>query len=353
MRARYDTLDHQGIIKGYQEKSTGLLAKEFSASKTLILKVLKSHNIPIRPRGGSNQKRNIIIGRRYDTLDHQSIIKGYQKKSTRVLAKEFGVSTGLIIKVLRLHNVPMRPQGGTNQKRNKIIGTRYDTLDHQSIIKGYQKKSTRVLAKEFSVSTGLILKVLRLHNVPIRPRGGPNQKDCIKNNTKFKAKAIHLYFNEKLNLAECGRRLGVTGSYLSILMQKWDLPRRKSDESAHKWQRLDADKIVHLYTKKMQSTANIARLFDVSPAVIVQVLKSKSIKRRTPSQLQELIRENQKIDNLPKVVIVTDSDLSDISIEEKILSMREKQNAKIQDIATTLDISTVDVFSVLRNAGTL
>ena len=290
---------------------------------------------------------------RYDTLDHQRIIKGYQGNSVRELATEFGASKALILKVLRLHNVTIRPRGGFNRKKDTTMPTKFDTLDHQSIIKGYQEKSIRELAKRFGVSTGLIMKVLKSHNIPMRPKGGFNRENSIKNNPKFKAKAIQLYFDEKFNLAECGRRLGITGNHLAKLIQGWGLPIRKAGESSHKWERLDADKIVHLYTKDLKSTAKIALLYHVSPAVIVQVLKSKSIERRTTSQLHELIREKQKTDKLPEVLIPTHADLSDLSLKEKILSMREKQNAKIQDIASTLGISTLDVYSVLRDAGTL
>ena len=291
----------------------------------------------------------------YDTLDHQRIIERYQQgDSLRELAKEFSASKALILKVLRSHNAPIRRRGGYNQKRYEKMETKYDTLDHQLVIKDYPEKSTRDIAKKFGISTGLVIKVLRAYNVPMRPQGGYNRKKPIERDSKFKEQAIHLYFNEKCSLAECGRRLGITAYHLAKLIKDWGLPLRKKGKGTHKWEKLDADKVVHLYTKKMQSTADIAHTFHVSPAVIVQVLKSKSIERRTTTQLHTLIREKEEVETkLPKVAIVTNTSLPDISIKEKILNMREQENAKIQDIATTLAISTVDVYSVLRDAGTL
>ena len=160
-----------------------------------------------------------------------------------------------------------------------------------------------------------------------------------------------LYWEEELSTAECGKRLGITGSYVSNLMKGWGIPARKgSHKNYKKMKSLNADVIVEMYVEKHLTLAFIARHFDVTSPTISKVLIAQGVPRRTPAEQIALIEKRRNADKSPKTVLVV-PDLPDTSIADQILGMREQQNAKIQDIAAVLDVSTVDVFNVIRGAG--
>ena len=231
--------------------------------------------------------------------------------------------------------------------------TKYETLDHQRIIERYKEKSLRDLAIEFGVSGGLITKVLKSYNVPRRSVGGRfNQKGGMHTDAKLKANVKRLYWDEALSLAECGKRLGISGGYVSQLMKRWGIPSRKATRKPINKVEIAADKVVRLYTVKYLTVAEIAMRNNVSKTVINKVLESEGVSRRTPAERKVLIEKLRNADKSPKTVLVV-PDLPDTSIADQILILREQQNAKIQDIAAALDMLTVDVFHVIRGAGVL
>ena len=95
-----------------------------------------------------------------------------------------------------------------------------------------------------------------------------------------------LYWEEELSTAECGKRLGISGSYVSALMRAWGIPARKYGDwiaKSAKWNLLDADVIVRLYVEELLSAQEIALKYNVSRPIIAKVLDASG--RTTPDEI--------------------------------------------------------------------
>ena len=235
---------------------------------------------------------------------------------------------------------------------------KFDALDHALVIRMYveEQKSMRAIAEELGVSRYLITKVLKTYDVPRRSLSEAfrlRQYTGMHTDAKLKAAVIRLYCDEKLSLAGCGKRLGISGVHIGNLMHRWGIPRRKANGRQPKWAVLDADAIVRLYVEEFLTLPEIASKYNVSPPTIAKVLERQGVPRRTISEAKALChkRREQKQASLTTPDTFEQVDPSDASIEDRILSMRHHQNAKIQDIAHSLCIPTVRVYEVLQGAG--
>ena len=234
-----------------------------------------------------------------------------------------------------------------------------EALDHDRVIEMYvvEKKSLQAIADDFGVSTSPILTILDMHQVPRRTRSeSQRHRPRIWRNPVCKADLIRLYCEEGLSLAVCAERLRSTVDWLQQLMEQWGIPRRKPWMLNCKWTQLDADKIVRLYAEEELTLKEIAWRYDVSETIIIKVLKHRGVPRRTASEAKVLAhkrrREKAAAEHKPECVEVAGVP-DNASIESQIVSMRQDQNAKVQDIAASLNIETVNVFQVLQRAGLL
>lgn len=150
----------QEIIDLYRSgKSRPFLAKKYKCSQQAIKTILEENEEPIRSRLESK-----FTDPRYrkDLRDNsKEIVDLYLSgKSTTVIGKMFNSSADPIKLILKENNIPLRPA-----KRRRIdIESRY-----QEIIQRYQDgESIRKIASSLKCSNGLISKILKQYNVPIR-----------------------------------------------------------------------------------------------------------------------------------------------------------------------------------------
>ena len=99
-----------------------------------------------------------------------------------MVAKEFNSSEDLILKILNHHEI-------------EIESTKFDRLDHQSIINSYLKfKTLAGVEKEFKISGALVKKVLNYYSIPLFE----NHNTTIRN--KIDANYLIRRYNAQRNL---------------------------------------------------------------------------------------------------------------------------------------------------------
>lgn len=129
------------IIKSYQqtEKLT-LVAKEFNITGSLVRKILKLHDIPLR----QVEKE----------LDNNEVINFYkQTHKVRIVADKFGVSDTVILKLLHKNNVRV----------SKIKYTEQEIIEKYLELKTIESTSTFL-----DVSKNYISNILKSHNIKLR-----------------------------------------------------------------------------------------------------------------------------------------------------------------------------------------
>ena len=234
-----------------------------------------------------------------------------------------------------------------------------DTLDHPLVIRMYvdEKKGANTIAKALGTHPSKIYDILKEHNIPRRSRSEAQRLrnyPSLANDERLKPIVVRLYCDEGLTLIKVGKRLGVSGAAVRNWMEQWGIPRRKKPNNNPKWTQLPADEVVRLYVDEQISLQEVAHRFNVSSPVIKRVLEHRGVPRRTPSEAKAVYWERQKekasAELIPETVSV---ESADAPIEDQILRLRQDKNAKIQDIAHTLNLPTVDVFDVLKSAGVL
>lgn len=175
-----------------------------------------------------------------------------------------------------------------------------------------------------------------------------------------------LYVDQKKSLRETARILGSTVGTIKDRMKENGLNIRSKSEgqkliggSRATRKRIDIDlsKIVRMYFEQELSLTEVGKRFGVSQAPIRERLISAGYKLRPPRKrktipelstagVQSVEARLQKLD-APKQI-----DLSRVpvgSLKDRIIFMRDTLNAKIQDIAHTLEISTVEVYQTITD----
>ena len=207
-----------------QEMTTLEIAESFNVSVRIIIDILDSLDIP---RRGSKKEQ---VWRQAETI---ADMYTRQRMSTVVIGQHFGVGSTLIATILNSLDIPRR----TNRKE-EIWG------QSEQIINMYtkQRMSTIKIAEIYNCDSGLILRILRSHRIPIKPNGW--------------------YWKGK---PSCRRH------------QVWKQP----------------EQVIDMYTRQFMSTYEVAEHFGIDEGVINRLLETHGISRRTgrQSQLLRLKRE--------------------------------------------------------------
>ncbi len=138
------------LIVEYQAGKTPTeLSEKYGCHRITVGKILKRNGVEIRPHIPSRAKRN-------DT----AIVAGYLSgKSTYALAREYDCGRDTISRILKEHDIEV-----SNCKAQK-------KLDSEKVISMYaEMRTTKEIARQFGVSPKAILKCLRDNGVKIRSR---------------------------------------------------------------------------------------------------------------------------------------------------------------------------------------
>ena len=97
MGTKYDRVDHNRIIKDYNEiKKVSWVAEKHSISCGLVMKVLTNNGVKLK-----HSKKTLI-----NDINHNALIKRYKEVYNAItVAKEMGVSKTTVLKILHKNGV--------------------------------------------------------------------------------------------------------------------------------------------------------------------------------------------------------------------------------------------------------
>lgn len=165
------------------------LAKELGVSSTTIYGWARRYGIAMRPPGRHGGVQYVQTQFPQDTVDGAWLYEQYvnQRRSFSDLARELGVSTGTVYSWARKHRIPMRPAGPAGDPQYLRREVRRDTVDGAWLYEQYvnQHRTVDDLARELGVSNRTVSSWLRLHGVPVRPRGGRSTRQWAERHTQI------------------------------------------------------------------------------------------------------------------------------------------------------------------------
>ena len=144
MGTKYDRVDHDRIIKDYNEvKKLSWVAGKHSISCGLVMKVLTNNGVKLK-----HSKKTLI-----NDINHNALIKRYKEVYNAItVAKEMGVSKTTVLKILH---------------KNGVRISRIKYSDEQ-IINHYKKVGVlKTTCKDLSISDDYVRSILRKHNIQL------------------------------------------------------------------------------------------------------------------------------------------------------------------------------------------
>jgi len=144
MGTKYDRVDHNRIIKDYNEiKKVSWVAEKHSISCGLVMKVLTNNGVKLK-----HSKKTLI-----NDINHNTLIKRYKEVYNAItVAKEMGVSKTTVLKILH---------------KNGVRVSRIKYSDEQ-IINHYKKVGVlKTTCKDLSISDDYVRSILRKHNIQL------------------------------------------------------------------------------------------------------------------------------------------------------------------------------------------
>lgn len=264
----------------------------------------------------------------------------------------------------------------------------------------HEKKSGYEIAAIFGCSVGTIYNKMRQHDLPLRsiseahrnknargPRGDLDMTEIVR-----------LYFEEQLSMMCIGERMGVSGTMIREKLLKADYTLRTRYEIAHlrvrssKFTETDVSEMERLYVKEELSLKKVAERCNCTAATVGNKLRERGVRLRTPEEARAL-RQRKKggVEKSAKVVKcskVEETPLSNLQTSElsnsqtssktytppkrlgkvlapiplippeevtpeRILQLRQKDDLTLDDIAAVCSLSTVDIYYILIENGSL
>lgn len=241
-----------------------------------------------------------------------------------------------------------------------LKGTKINTIDHDLAIHLYveEQKSLKVVGKKLGVSPLVIKRIIKFYGFKIRSRS-ENQtiRHKRERQEKFgceeeiKTKLTYLHHIKEFNLHRCAEELDTSYNTILRWMDKFGIKKRVNLSNPAKWEHLDAKEVIRLYTEEEKSMPQIGRIFGVSAPVVSRVLQHHNVPTRSISQAKAIWWEKKREKKLDKTVVLDVP--KHLSMHEQIVHLRKNKDARIQDIATTVGCSNVDVYETLEEANLL
>ena len=217
-----------------------------------------------------------------------------------------------------------------------------------------EKKSFRKIAKILGCSSATVANRLRENGLKTRSKSegqkliGAWRSSQMRIDLDLK-EIVRLYFEERLTTKEVGDRLGVSAGVVYRRLKDAGYQLRTL---AMRRINVDIAELVRLYFEEHLSLMEISLRLDISPDPIRKRLVEAGYQLRTVREAKVLQwkkkKARQAAQSAPQQV-----DLASVpegTIEDKILFLRDSQNAKVQDIAHTLKISPVAVYDVIMES---
>ena len=225
-----------------------------------------------------------------------------------------------------------------------------------------EKKSQREIADILGCSRTVIARRMKGLGLTVRSKSDERKKRLIEVDL---SEIVRLYFEKRLSAREVGKRLGMSESTVAERLKKGGYQLRKARPP--RFSDKDLSEIKRLYFEQEMTLVEIAARYNCPYRTFLRHLKAQGIQLRKPrrkkreetespqhtqnyasktknewtppAEAREVARNNPKSFDLASVPEGT--------IEDKILFLRDSQNAKVQDIAHTLNISPVAVYDVI------
>jgi len=203
------------LRKLYWEEGLSLnkIAKKFSRNSTLILHYMKRFNI----------KRNPPHGRKLN-VDKETLENLYWRKKLSLgkIAKIFSVNAGTILYNMKKFNI--------SRENRKPIQLPKINFTKEMLEDLYWKKRLNMneIAKNFGLSSTLVLKYMKRFGVPRRPSN--EEKIIIP-----KALLEHLYLDKRFSSLRIGYTLGFDHRFIRKRLEKFNIPMRSLSEALTKY----------------------------------------------------------------------------------------------------------------------
>ena len=238
-------------------------------------------------RGGQGEFR------RHEAWEHaKEIADMYEVEgmTTKKIGEHFGANGNTIRSILASLGISCR----TNKKE--------EVWEHaEQIADMYvaQRLSALKIAKHFNVSSGTILHILDALDIPRRT----NRKEEVWEQAE---KIADMYIQQRMSTRKIAKVYGCFWSVIVGILKSrgipirptgWHLKGKSSPKRHAAWKY--AEEIGTLYQQEFMVITEIADLYGCSLCVIVNILKSLDIPRRTLSQSQYLRRKRERLKYQP------------------------------------------------------
>lgn len=273
----------------------------------------------------------------------------------------------------------------------------------------HEKKSGYEIAAIFGCSVGTIYNKMRQHNLPLRSisEANKNQHAQKPRVDLDLTEVARLYFEERLSMICIGERMGVSDTTIRGQLLKAGYTLRDPYEIAHlrvrssKFTEADVAEMVRLYSEEELSLKKVAERCNCTPVTVGNKLRERGVRLRTSGEARALRqkkkKEGKKSVNCSKVGKLG-SGKSDVGVPnassnftdsqtlqtrkrssetytppkrlgkvfepipllspeevtpERILQLRMEDELTLDDIAAVCSLSTVDVYTILMENGSL
>ncbi len=286
-------LDHKEVRRLYNDEGLTQqdVADRLGVSKSSIYRHFRKNNMkPLRIA-----TREEVDSKEVHRLHFE------ERLNREEVAEKLGVSEQTISRIFR----------DKEWVNNRVTRSRLD-IDEVHRLYFDEKLTQKEVAKKIGVSTQTVSRIFKDQNWEAR-------------RTKADIDEIYrLYFIENLTQREVAKKLDVRGETISLHFRKqnWKPRSRKIDDSKSKYLEVNIDELHRLYFDEKFNRSEVAKIMDISPAIVSRIFKEKNWKYRDYLvHATEGERKQAKVENRKKT-------------QFKVVEMRKKLFGKKCQICT-------------------
>jgi len=247
---------HPQIIQLYKAGQTCKeIAKEFGCLSTCIYKILRKHDVKMRPPNSPGKYSEDICRKMVDLYK-----QGHTSKS---IVARFGCCTKTLNRIFDEYDI---------ERRLTLFQPRYTAQDHQRMASMYEQgKSLLEIAEEIGCVPTTVNRILNEQGIetpPIPPRRFITQAE--------REMIVNLYQQGKSH-SEIATKIGCVPQTIGKILRKLNIPIRVQGPDAYCAD--DQQKMADLYENGM-SLGQIAVGFDCGTGTVIQILRKHGIKIR-------------------------------------------------------------------------
>lgn len=269
--------------------------------------------------------------KKFSEQEIKTIITLYstENKSLQYIAKLYKVSSPVIGRLLRKHEIPIR-------KLNELT-----ILLQEDQIENIKKlcdigKSHIEIAHIYKIKSDIVLRFIKRHNIAY-------ENPQLNKRKQEEDKIINLYQNLKWSSIAIAKELKISKKKVLRVLKKNKIKIRTMKEAKNlapkKFSNQQIEKMIYYYTVDNLSAHEIGKIFKIEGSTVRYYLRKNNIIVRN---LKEA-RNNYTITN--NLTILNKSNISDIE------KMYYKENLSVKDIANKFNIHEVTLYKFMRNNG--